>query len=251
MRSALRLAAAWTLAAAPVAAQSLANRIAAVRDGTVRMQFTARPGVCGDGRGSTWIRDGGNMVGSGDVRYACVNGPVVVRLGRTDGQTISVRTSVGQRRADNASDTDLGEVNGLEAARLLVQLAHTIGGTSADQALSAAAFADGVDVSPEFRDLVRDDNASLESRRQALFWLGQGNLPSRELTSLYETLKPFELREHFTFVLSQREDDLALAKLMDIARNDRDIELRKRAMFWLGQSKDPRATKFLRDLILR
>jgi hypothetical protein len=36
---------------------------------------------------------------------------------------------------------------------------------------------------------------------------------------------------------------------MDIARSDRDKELRGKAVFWLGQSRDPRAAKFLEELI--
>jgi hypothetical protein len=38
-------------------------------------------------------------------------------------------------------------------------------------------------------------------------------------------------------------------KLMEIARNDRDPELRKKAIFWLGQSRDPRVQQFLIDMI--
>ena len=38
---------------------------------------------------------------------------------------------------------------------------------------------------------------------------------------------------------------------MDIARNDPDRDLRKQAIFWLGQSRDPRAQRFLLDLINR
>jgi hypothetical protein len=38
---------------------------------------------------------------------------------------------------------------------------------------------------------------------------------------------------------------------MDIARNDKDREMRSKAIFWLGQSRDPRVAKFLEDLISR
>jgi hypothetical protein len=38
---------------------------------------------------------------------------------------------------------------------------------------------------------------------------------------------------------------------MDIARTDKDKELRSKAIFWLGQSRDPRAVKFLEDLITK
>ena len=43
----------------------------------------------------------------------------------------------------------------------------------------------------------------------------------------------------------------AIDKLMDIASNDPDRDLRKQAIFWLGQSHDPRVQKFLLDLINR
>ena len=36
---------------------------------------------------------------------------------------------------------------------------------------------------------------------------------------------------------------------MSIAKSDKDKELRSKAVFWLGQSRDPRAAKFLEDLI--
>jgi len=40
-------------------------------------------------------------------------------------------------------------------------------------------------------------------------------------------------------------------KLIDVATRDADLEIRKRAMYWLGQTQDPRAVKFLRDLVTR
>ena len=38
--------------AGALTAQSIADRVNAVRDGVVRMSFSSRPGVCGDGMGS-------------------------------------------------------------------------------------------------------------------------------------------------------------------------------------------------------
>jgi hypothetical protein len=60
-----------------------------------------------------------------------------------------------------------------------------------------------------------------------------------------------EMKDQMIFVLSQRRDRDALDKLMSIARNDPDREMRRKAMFWLGQSKDPRVTAFLTDMISR
>lgn len=239
------------LATAPLAAQSLAARVNAVHDGIVIMSFPARPGVCGDGSGSVWTRGTRTSYSSDNGQWLCVAAPVRVTIGRADNQTVSVRTTVGGRWQASSSETDLGNVSPAEAARYLVELAHTIGGSSGDAAISAAAFADGVDLSPELTRLVRDEDAPLGSRRQALFWLGQGDYPTADLAKLYGDLKPYALREHFAFVISQRHDDVAIEKLIDVARHDPDHEIRKLAMFWLGQTKDPKAVKFLLDILTR
>ena len=96
-----------------------------------------------------------------------------------------------------------------------------------------------------------DPNERTETRKQALFWLGQGAMPTPELVALYDQLTPRELREHFTFVLTQRKDERAVDKLIDIVNHERDKSVRSQALFWLGQSKDPKARAFLRDLILK
>ena len=38
-------------------------------------------------------------------------------------------------------------------------------------------------------------------------------------------------------------------KLIDIAKHEPNAELRKKAVFWLGQSHDPRARQALLDII--
>jgi hypothetical protein len=117
--------------------------------------------------------------------------------------------------------------------------------------MSGAVFADAADLSPELARLVRDRDVAIETRKQALFWFGQGDAPTRDLVRLYDSLEARSLREHFPFVVSQRHDDEAIDKLIDIARADRDPDIRKQAMFWLGQSKDPRAVKFFHDILVR
>jgi hypothetical protein len=58
-----------------------------------------------------------------------------------------------------------------------------------------------------------------------------------------------EMKDQLIFVYSQRHEREAVDKLMDIAKRESDAELRKKAVFWLGQSKDPRAAEFLMQLI--
>ena len=101
-------------------------------------------------------------------------------------------------------------------------------------------------------DLARDKSLSIEARKNSLFWAGQSGVDLRQLIGLYDEMKgQTEIQNQLIFVFSQRRDRDAIDKLMDIATNDPDRDLRKQAIFWLGQSHDPRVQKFLLDLINR
>jgi len=100
-------------------------------------------------------------------------------------------------------------------------------------------------------DVAGDAKESEHTREQAMFWLGQGRAPTEVLVRLYDRLSEPALRSHYAFVLSQRRDSAALDKLIDVAQHDPDKSVRHQALFWLGQSKDPRALAFIRDLVTR
>jgi HEAT repeat protein len=90
----------------------------------------------------------------------------------------------------------------------------------------------------------------IELRKKALFWAGQSGVAISELSSLYNRMNDTEMKEAIIFALSQRQrDPAAMDKMFDIAKNEKDAELRKKAIFWLGQSRDPRVQQFLIDLI--
>jgi hypothetical protein len=121
-----------------------------------------------------------------------------------------------------------------------------------DRVLMGVAQHGGSDGTQWLLSVVRDSSRSVEVRKKALFWAGQGgeeNTPTSRLADLYPRLHDRALQEHLIFVLSQRDDSTATAKLMDIAQNDSSHELRKRAMFWLGQKHDPRVTAFLTRIL--
>ncbi|MBC7790080.1 MAG: HEAT repeat domain-containing protein [Anaerolineae bacterium] len=100
--------------------------------------------------------------------------------------------------------------------------------------------------------LAANEAEPMELRKNALFWAGQSEQTSVEdLIKGYSVATEPQLKEHHVFVLSQREESKATDKLMDIARNDDDPEARKKALFWLGQTDDPRVAKFLQQMILK
>jgi HEAT repeat protein len=100
--------------------------------------------------------------------------------------------------------------------------------------------------------LAKDRRYSAELRKSALFWASQQGIASvADLGSIYDTsADDKELRNQVIFSLSQRRNDTAAVdKLLDIARRETDPDLRKQAIFWLGQSRDPRVPALIEEII--
>jgi len=99
-------------------------------------------------------------------------------------------------------------------------------------------------------DIALNPKEDIEIRKKALFWAGQGhNVDVADLVKLYDSMSDREMKDQLIFVYSQRREAAALDKLFQIGKNDPDRELRKKAIFWIGQSRDPRAAQYLQDLI--
>ena len=60
-----------------------------------------------------------------------------------------------------------------------------------------------------------------------------------------------EVQKQVVFALSQRPRDEGIPILLRVARNHRDPEVRKTAVFWLGQSNDPRAIALFEELLTK
>ena len=99
--------------------------------------------------------------------------------------------------------------------------------------------------------IANDPKESIDLRKRAIFTAGQMGVDVAQLAALYGSLTERDLREQVIFAIAQRHEGAAIEKLMDIARSDPDREMRKKAIFWLGQSRDPRATAFLAELIAK
>lgn len=92
-----------------------------------------------------------------------------------------------------------------------------------------------------------DASQPLETRKRALFWASQsGGLTSADLGRMYDSADR-QMKEQIVFSLGQRHE--GVDKLLDIVKNEKDAELRSKAIFWLGQSHDPRAVKALQEII--
>jgi hypothetical protein len=266
-----RLVLAWALVSGPAAAQRLGARVAAVPDGTVRLSFAARPGVCGDGRnvialectsgrcggrgGRTITFDGG--FDGNEVEYDCEPGPVRVSLTIRTGRVQSLRTYVGGRWVTpprDAAVTDLGVASARDAVEFLLGLAMREDTRAGEEAILPATLADSVTVWPMLLKLARDDRAPGRSRRQAVFWLGQaaGDAATRDLTDLVDDADlDRDVKEQAVFALSQQSHDAGVPALIRIARTHPEPGVRRKALFWLGQSGDPRALALFEELLTK
>ncbi|HEX6694073.1 MAG TPA: HEAT repeat domain-containing protein [Longimicrobiales bacterium] len=155
----------------------------------------------------------------------------------------------------------LGQGGGAENVAFLRDLFGKVqDAESKEQILFAMSQSRTPETSQWFINMFSDEKQDIEIRKQALFWYAQGGpdddarprANAAELVRLYDRMTDVEMKQQLIFVMSQKGGQKDYVdKLMDIAKNDRNPELRTQAIFWLGQvgSKDPRVAKFLMDLI--
>ena len=261
MRTLLLTVSAVLAGSAARAQTPLIQRIDGVKNGTVRLTYSVRDGICGDGE--SFIRDrsrGENNFISWSDRNGrswrdapCEPGPARVALTKIDGAVTRVRVYVGgEWRSRDEDVTDLGAVPASQAAKALVALAGK--NRAGEKAIFAATIADSAVVWPELLALAKNDDAPKGSRNGAVFWLSQiaGDAATRGLTDLAEDDKEDrDVREHAVFALSQLRQEEGVPILIRLARADRDPAIRRKALFWLGQSNDPRALALFEEILTR
>ena len=89
------------------------------------------------------------------------------------------------------------------------------------------------------REVARSDSMPGDIREKAIFWIGQRRSAENAtfLRELYGRTSSESLKEKVLFSVSQMRGEGNEAWLLEIATNQREsIEMRKKALFWAGQS---------------
>jgi len=264
MRVAILIGAALVIGCATAPAQTpLADRIRGVRNGTVRLSYAVKEGICGDGE--SFIRDrsrGENNFMSfdeGNSRYygrgwrerPCEPGPARVAISKSDGSIAQIRVYVGGAWGSATGETvDLGEVAAPAAAKALLAVAARDG--RADRAIFAAVIADSAVVWPDLLAIAKNDELYKSVRNSAVFWLSQvvSDEATKGLADLAEDQSGDRgVRDQAVFALSQLPHDQGVPILIRLARSNQDPQVRRKAIFWLGQSDDPRAIKLFEEIL--
>ncbi len=89
------------------------------------------------------------------------------------------------------------------------------------------------------------------ARGEALFWLAQraGDKVAAAIRERIDLDPETDVKKRAVFALSQLPRDEGVPLLIQVARTNKTPEVRRQAMFWLGQSKDPRAVEFFAEIL--
>jgi len=246
--------------ARPAAAQqSLAARVAAVRNGSAQFEFPSREDACGDGR--SYIRIGDSMNGyfnSNTDLSNCQPGPVRIVLDVRDGRVAALRDYLGPVTPAAAGVTELGEVSAAEGSSFLLGLVESQGeGRVVNRAVFPAMLGRDVVAWPTLLRIAKADTRGGRRRgHDVIFWLAQyaaarlaGSDDPFAARGLRDESDEEDVKEHAVFALSQLHNGEGVEPLMQVARTNKDQRVRAKAMFWLGESGDPRALDLFEQVL--
>lgn len=265
VRRALVLGALVLSAAAPLRAQSLADRLQASAPsagvGWVGYRVPMVGGthrICCDG---CRLEQHGDNVTVNNSRVVLEPPHELLVLARFENRTLSRVRSFTPDCEIDATGTTLTwitNVSGDDSVAWLSSLVTRPAATNEprnrvlDSALAALAFEDGDRATNALIGFAKT-NAVTHVRSQSLFWLAQraGQAALATITNAVDNDPETEVKRRAVFALSQMPADEGVPKLIEVARSHKNPEVRKQAFFWLGQSKDPRAVAFFEEVLLK
>jgi len=240
--------------ATTLAAQTVTQRVTS-SDGTVQVIYDSRPTACGDGE--TFIGNvfghstyySGNSTFSGHGSWStrpCIHGPARVVATVISGEVTRLRPFVGP---PPASDMRTLNVSPAEAVTWLDGLIEHGSSKIASEAMLPLMLADAADPWPFLLRIARADDRPTSIRRAALTWLSTGVTEKLGITDAGADTDEDEIRNQVVFALSQGPKSESVPELIDLARTSKYPSARRSAIFWLGQTGDPRAIDIYADLL--
>lgn len=239
----------------------LADRIASIRNGTVAFSANTRANVCGDGKSSfsdglsgprTRFYDGMLLThGPWDNRVPpCDHGPLRITIRMVEGTPSSLRTVVASSTAVPDSVRDLGLVSTADAGRYLAQLARRGDGRVAESAMLPLVMLDSTARWSILGEAATDTTRLLRYRRRASDILARAAAGTLGLGDLDEDDESIQRREAVN-ALARRDDksDDPVPRLLEIARTNSHRDVRRAALYQLGQNSDARAVAYFLELL--
>jgi HEAT repeats len=166
------------------------------------------------------------------------------------GEITRLRTYVGPVPPADARVVDLGTVTAREAVAWLLDLAQNAPARVASSAMTPLIAAEGSEPWPQLLAIARNETRPREARREAMSWLAEATNQRLGIDGADDNIsEDDDVRQQAVFAISQLPRDVAVPKLLDVARSSNRPPVRRQAIFWLGQSGDPRATALFAELL--
>ena len=144
----------------------------------------------------------------------------------------------------------LGDVNGAQSVEFLKTLVGNVDSRDkSEAALSAIALHRDAAAAAAILDLAKTGTPRV--RQRALVWIARRaeSQAAGIITQAIDNDPDVEVKRQAVFALSQLPRDEATPLLIKLARSHTHPVVRKQAMHWLGQSKDPRALSFFEEVL--
>ena len=142
-------------------------------------------------------------------------------------------------------------VTGQDATLLRSLYPKLTGDRARDAVLASIADLGGADNVQWLTGVVRNEQLPSDSRRRALAYLSRAGAPTPTLVALYDPLTDSQLRGELISIYSRAGDKSATDKLVWIARNEQNIQLKRRAINALSRNSDPAIRQVLQDIVER
>ncbi|HJP84710.1 MAG TPA: HEAT repeat domain-containing protein [Gemmatimonadaceae bacterium] len=142
-------------------------------------------------------------------------------------------------------------VTGQDANLLRSLYPKVSGQRSRDAVLASIADLGGADNVQWLMGIVRNEQQMPEARRRALQYLARAGAPTSSLVALYDPITDTQLRSELISIYSRAADKSATDKLVWIARNEQNGQLKRRAISALSRNSDPAIRQALADIVER
>jgi hypothetical protein len=142
-------------------------------------------------------------------------------------------------------------VTGQDAVLLRSLYPRLTGERSRDAVLASLSELGGSDNVQWLSGVVRDEKLAPEARRRALEYLARAGATTPSLLALYDPTPDPQLRGALINVYSRLADKGATDKLVWIARNEQNAQLKQRAISALSRNSDPAIRQALADIVER
>jgi len=142
-------------------------------------------------------------------------------------------------------------VTGQDANLIRSLYPRLTGDRSRDAVLASVADLGGTENVQWLMGIVRDDKQPPENRRRALEYLSRSGATTPALLALYDPTQDVQLRSALIGIYSRLADKAATDKLVWIARNEQNYQLKRRAISALSRNSDPTIRQALQDIVER